>query len=269
MRIRGWGMLVMALGAVTPAGASELKGFANVWADYGIPSFGAVNDANRDAVDAAKRAGSGDANGVKVSSLFGGGLTAGVAIGDRARAGFRTGYLVSNQGALKYTTHEAAFSPLLVLDTDRDDTARYSAVPLLVGGEVRTPVNEKAWVGIALYVGLGLTGAREVFDGSTTSSGILGTGFSRNRGTLEASGSGTMAEVSVGGSMRLGQSLSLGLDLGYRLLKTHLAADGDVDLDGDGAPDIHKGDVATDADGRKMDYDFSGLFANLSLCFHM
>ncbi|MCX5781295.1 MAG: hypothetical protein NT145_01115 [Elusimicrobia bacterium] len=71
-------------------------------------------------------------------------------------------------------------------------------------------------------------------------------------------------EAGLGCVRKIAQSVSVGFDVGYRIMSAKMKVSQDVDTDGDGDIDIKKGTVATH-NGEELKFDFSGTTLQLSL----
>lgn len=243
-------MAVLIAGAVLAAAGSvraEGKGTFSVWGQFARPSFSKLNDQIDDDVATDKANGATSAEGTNIESAFGGGIGFGYEVDDITSIGFRVGYLRTNEGGTESKMPNFPFA---------DDVSKVNivctAIPLLVGGALRQEVNDHLSVHAALFGGIALTGV--TYDSTFNSSSL----------NIEAGGNAFDAEVSVGADMKMTDSTSLGLDIGYRLLTSTASYTNDV-----AGTTLKEGDQVKDSKGDPAKYEWSGLFVTLGLTLHL
>lgn len=179
------------------------------------------------------------------------GLDAGYEISPGISVGTRLSQLTPVQGKVTWTVPGA----------QRAITADSSLTSVMLGASYDVASGEIS-VPVGLYAGLGMASGKTSMKDTTTAGGLLAAY------DVNYSGSGIVIDLSAAPEYKVSKSVSLGVNLGYRLAKiAELKLDQDADMDGDGAIDSPKGTVVKDGAGNKIAADFGGLTAAVSVSY--
>ncbi|MEK7474837.1 MAG: hypothetical protein AAB152_04290 [Candidatus Coatesbacteria bacterium] len=250
-----------------------------VWGGYGTVSLKAWNTQwKRDFDDSVASV---EDAGLTVSdkklTTFSGGMIAGVEGGYLMMPGLVTSARI---GYLSAGTSEANFKAAMHEDLgvfgsiDQQfslaDRIAASLILLEGGGRMKYPLGSELSVSGGLFVGLGIANATQTVASSqvTTGTGLMSdlSGKVDHNYSIPTTGIGYVVELLVGAACRVSPSISVGADLGYRLLKVPaMMATRNVDVDEDGVidnvngPDVRNGEVYKDDHDNDLPFDLSGL----------
>jgi hypothetical protein len=221
-----------------PGGTSptEKRSLIGIWGGYTSADMSDVNN-NLSAVAGTGGAVTRVSNGYSIAADYLYAVVPGLYVGPRVE------YIGLNQG-------KAVRAGGISVTQD------YYLIPLLLGGRFYLKDKRSPWnVSGAVFAGVGLG------YGKTNSTAVSGTSYS---------GSGFTGELLIGGEYKLSKGVSLGLDVGYRLADIPSMSTGSSGSGGGGggyAPEVKRAKV-TNAAGKTIKYDFSGMIANLGINFN-
>lgn len=173
--------------------------------------------------------------------------------------GPRVAYLMVNQAQQNYAYEHHSPTPswehLDYYETKYD----LSLIPVMFGGQFKTPVNKKCSFMGSMYLGYGFANMRvnwtkQEKDGTNP--------FVTTEKEYHLEGSGVVVDCAVGGEYAISKRIFFGLNVGYRFARVAKMEFAN-DVDG-----IKKGTVFTSYwDGKDIVLDFSGLTLNAGLSF--
>lgn len=223
---------------------------ADLWTGLGSMAMQGANDERRHMFDGAMPAASSKDSALTWdSSRMGGGLAIGVEgswlAADEWLVGGRAGF-VSGGTALNSFTYSTEYAGSTAADTFSSrfaykDSFSSSLIPLMAGGRYENHVASWLTVVTGAYAGFGIASGSVTFDQTIQAAGT-GSFASRTRNLHVAyatsfGGVGFGGEVVTGLRFKLSPQVTLGCDLGYRLMMVKVKAASAVDLNGDGVLD--------------------------------
>lgn len=239
----GW---PLAAGAdATPESSSKVT--LSVWGGYGTVSMSKLNTFSTDFANFLKASTNATVTQTKLMSTIPYGLEGVCMFSPNWGAALRVGYMISNEGKVEVSSPAGSGTYSTVA----------TALPVELGVRYLSPVNDQWTLGGGVFLGdaFGSVGIKR-----------SGTGVTTTTDTYTASGFG--AEAVVSAAYRLSSLLSLGLNVGYRMMAT-----GDLKASAaDAVVGIAKGDTIQDTfngGNANANLDFSGLTAVLALDFHL
>lgn len=252
-------LLIFLILALTTVGMAQ-KINITPWGDYTTVSLSDVNKDFEGLEGILKQ--TADSLGLdalpkltKFSHGFAFGATIGYEVIPGLSPGLRVGYLMVSPAEVSLKGRNVD----LGIEVDIKATGSLSLIPILLGVTYSYPIAEKFSIGAGLYGGLIIGSGAHKMKSATTGQPTV-------EFEVPYEGSSFALCIESNADYGITNSVSLGVNLGYRPLATihEMKTTKDVDMPGD-IPDIKKGEVAKDQQGKTLKFDFSGLTAGAHL----